>query len=263
MAHRYFASLVGAMVLAIAIKALRTRRKPARTDDRACGIGLPIALLLVVVLQGLFGKWTVTFLLKPAIVTLHLLGGMTLVALLSWLCARHWIPGEQGPYARALRPAAACALILLSMQIALGGWVSTNYAALACVDFPTCHGAWKPPADFYQAFHFLRDLGQTTEGYQLSNEALNAIQWSHRLGALITFVATAFVAARAIAIRQLSKMGWLVLILLCLQVALGITNVLAGLPLAVAIAHNGVAALLLTALVMLNFATRLSSASNR
>jgi len=261
MVHRYFASLVGLMILAIVIKALVKRRKDsANHESSAEAIGLPLVILFVVLLQGFFGKWTVTFLLKPGLVTLHLLGGMTLVAMLAWLAARH-LPLSRATAARGLGTLAAVGLVVLVLQIALGGWVSSNYAALACVDFPTCHGAWKPAVEFAHGFHFVRDLGMTAEGEPLSNEALNAIHWTHRLGALVCFVVLAYVAHRAIRVAQLRMIGSIVLGLLLLQVTLGIANVVASLPLAVAVAHNGVAALLLAALVMLNFATRPPSSS--
>jgi heme a synthase len=256
MFHRYLASLVGVMILAIAWRAWR-----ARPEDRAAGLrtraGLPLAIVLLVVLQGLFGKWTVTLLLKPVIVTLHLLGGMALLALLTWLTARELNVGAGPPsQVRLLRPWALLALVVLCAQIALGGWVSTNYAALACTDFPTCHGQVLPAMDFDHGFHFLRELGMTADGEPLSNEALNAIHWTHRLGALLAFLAIGYVASKALAVRDLRGYGFAILNLLVLQVALGITNVMGSLPLAVAVAHNGVAALLLATLVMLNFAVR-------
>ena len=265
MVHRYFASFAGVMILAIAIQALNNRRKRSTGPyDPAGKIGLPLALVLLVVLQGLFGKWTVTLLLKPVIVTLHLLGGMALVALLAWLSARHLrLTGGQPSALRGIRPLAAIALVALSLQIALGGWVSTNYAALACVDFPTCHGSWKPATDFAHGFHFLRELGMTAEGEPLSNDALNAIHWAHRVGALVTFLTVAYVAYCAMRLPALRKLGGMLLVLLFVQIALGIANVLGSLPLPVAVAHNGVAALLLAALVMLNFAIRSSSPSGR
>jgi len=265
MIHRYFASFVGVMILAIAIQALVNRRKRSGgPGDPGRAIGLPLALVLVVVLQGLFGKWTVTLLLKPVIVTLHLLGGMTLVALLAWLSARQLqLAGGAPSGLRRIRLLAAIGLIMLAVQIALGGWVSTNYAALACVDFPTCHGAWKPATDFAHGFHFFRELGMTAEGEPLSNEALNAIHWTHRVGALTTFLILAYVAYRARQVPALSRLGGMVIALLLLQVTLGIINVTGSLPLPVAVAHNGVAALLLAVLVMLNFATRSPSTFSR
>ncbi len=254
MAHRYFASLVGVMILAIAWQALRGRRRGGYSE-RKTAIGLPLALVLLVVLQGLFGKWTVTLLLKPVIVTLHLLGGMALVALLAWLSAR-MLELSAGPPSvlRGLRPWAFLALVVLSCQIALGGWVSTNYAALACIDFPTCHGAWMPSMDFNHGFHFLRELGMTADGEPLSNDALNAIHWAHRAGALVASIVIGIAGFKSLPIRDLHGYGVSLLALLLLQVTLGITNILASLPLPAAVAHNGVAALLLVTLVMLNFA---------
>jgi cytochrome c oxidase assembly protein subunit 15 len=254
MLHRYLASLVGVMILAIAWKTLRNRSRGERSGPRG-EIGLPLALVALVVLQGLFGKWTVTLLLKPVIVSLHLLGGMALLALLAWLSARHLQMHGAPPSAlRGIRPWAALALAVLCVQIALGGWVSTNYAALACVDFPTCHGEWVPAMDFDHGFHFLRELGMTADGDPLSNEALNAIHWAHRIGALAAFLAIGYAGHLALRVPSLHRTGIVLLALLLAQVALGITNVLAMLPLPVAVAHNGVAALLLATLVMLNFA---------
>jgi heme a synthase len=255
MLHRYFASFVGVMIVAIAWQTLRRRRRDPGADDPAAQVGLPLALVGLVVLQGLFGKWTVTLLLQPAIVTLHLLGGMALVALLAWLTARQLaISGGQASTLRPLRPWGVLGLVILAVQIALGGWVSTNHAALACVDFPTCHGEWVPAMDFGHGFHFFRELGMTADGEALSNQALNAIHWMHRVGALVTFAYLAVLAHSAMRLRVLRRFGIAVLALLLVQVTLGIANVLASLPLPMAVAHNGVAALLLAALVMLNFA---------
>ncbi len=265
MVHRYFASFVGTMILAIAIQAFRSRRnRRSDRDDPENQTGLPVALVAVVVLQGLLGKWTVTFLLKPVIVTLHLLGGMTLVALLAWLCARHWrLTGGQPSRLREMRSVALLGLVVLCLQIALGGWVSTNYAALACVDFPTCQGHWKPATDFAHGFHFFRELGVTEDGEPLSNDALNAIHWAHRIGALVTFLTLLFVAHRALRLPALRGMAFSLIAFLLVQVSLGIANVTASLPLPVAVAHNGVAALLLATLVMLNSATRSPSPFGR
>ena len=255
MVHRYFASFVGVMILAIAWQTLRRRRDHPGADDPSARIGLPLAMVGLVIVQGLLGKWTVTLLLKPAIVTLHLLGGMALVALLAWLTSRHLgISGGQPSTLRAIRPWAVLGVAILGVQIALGGWVSANYAALACVDFPTCHGEWAPAMDFGHGFHFFRELGVTAGGEALSNQALNAIHWAHRVGALVTFAYLAVLAHWAMRLRGLRRFGIAVLVLLLVQVTLGIANVFASLPLSVAVAHNGVAALLLAALVMLNFA---------
>jgi cytochrome c oxidase assembly protein subunit 15 len=262
MAHRYIASLVGAMILSIVVGVFLHRRR-TRPDpgDPARAAGLPLLLLAFVVLQGLFGKWTVTLLLKPVIVTLHLIGGMLILGMLSWLSCRFLgLPTSQRPaQARSLRPWAMLGLLLLLAQIALGGWVSTNYAALACTDFPTCHGRWVPGMDFSSAFQLQRELGLTVDGQALSNAALNAIHWSHRAGAMIVLAVLGVIAYLTAHVNGLRHYGVVLMLLLVIQVALGITNVLAMLPLPVAVAHNAGAALLLMLMVMLNFALRKGS----
>ena len=152
---------------------------------------------------------------------------------------------------------------MVAVQVALGGWVSTNYAALACVDFPTCHGAWMPTMDFSSGFQFMRELGMTAEGEALSNEALNAIHWAHRIGAVVVLLVTLLTCLQVSKVRNLRDIALTLLILLGIQIALGVTNVLASLPLVSAVAHNGVAALLLAAVTMLNFAVRSPSMYSR
>jgi cytochrome c oxidase assembly protein subunit 15 len=247
MFHRYLAGTLGLMILAIAVMAwMRKRAGGARSP------WLATLLVVVVAFQATLGMWTVTMLLKPAIVTLHLLGGMTTLALLTWLALREIDPPAP-PAARALRPWAAVALAVLVVQIALGGWVSTNYAALACVDFPSCHGQWLPDMDFANAFHVVRELGVTAAGAPLSQEALNAIQWSHRLGALVTLVVVGGLGIRALRAPGLRAVGMAIVGLVIAQAALGAANVLLRLPLVLAAAHNAGAALLLVALVVINF----------
>lgn len=249
MFHRYLAGSLGLLILAVALLAWRRRAGIGRSPWLATG------LVALVAFQAALGMWTVTLLLKPAIVTLHLLGGMTTLALAEWLALRELAPPAPPPEAsRRLRPWAGAALAVLAAQIALGGWVSANYAALACVDFPTCQGAWVPPMDFSSAFHVVRELGMTAAGAPLSQEALTAIQWSHRLGALLTTVVLGALAVLALRQPGLRAAGGILGALLVLQVALGIANVLLRLPLALAAAHNAVAALLLATLVVINFA---------
>ncbi len=260
MLHRYLASLVGAMIVAIVVQAFLSRRQSKPDPERA--IGLPLLLLAFVLMQGLFGKWTVTLLLKPAIVTLHLLGGMLILGMLTWLSARQLrLPGARRPAeARMLRPWAVLAMLLVVGQIALGGWVSTNYAALACIDFPTCHGRWLPEMDFNHGFQLRRELGMTALGEPLSNAALNAIHWTHRVGALVLAVYLGIMVYAAAAMTGLRRYAWAVGGALVLQIGLGISNVLAMLPLTLAVAHNAGAALLLMMVVVLNFALRQETA---
>ena len=254
MFHRYLAGTLAILILAIAAIAWSRRRENGRSP------WLAVALVILVGFQATLGMWTVTMLLRPAIVTLHLLGGMATLALVMWLALREIDPpAAPAAVARALRPWAALGLGVLVVQIALGGWVSANYAALACADFPTCNEQWLPKMDLGGAFHVVRELGVTAAGAPLSHEALIAIHWTHRLGALLTLL---FLGSLAIALLRSSALalhGVLLIVLVLAQVALGVSNVLANLPLAVAVAHNGGAALLLAALVMLNFVVFKSS----
>lgn len=253
MGHRYLAGTLGLLILGIAIAAWTNRRRVQL---------LPLAIVAVVVLQAALGMWTVTRLLKPVIVTLHLLGGMTTLALLVWLAARELSLdfAMAARDAQRLRPWAIAALVIVFMQIALGGWVSSNYAALACIDFPTCQGEWVPPMDFRHGFQLVRELGRTASGTHLAYAALTAIHWTHRVGALVTFIYVGTLAIALIRAAATRTFGMTLAVLAAAQISLGIANVLAGLPLAVAVAHNAVAALLLASVVLLNFA--FSSASS-
>ena len=196
-----------------------------------------------------------TLLLKPMIVTLHLLGGMTTLALLLTLLLGEARPAFPQFSAEWLHPLAALGLVLVICQIVLGGWVSSNYAALACQDFPLCQGQWRPSMDFAQAFTLHRELGHTGDGRLLSSEALTAIHWSHRLGpalAVLLGVGTLALALLGSAWPGGHFWGWALLGLLALQLGIGIANVLFALPLALAVAHNLGAAALLSATLALN-----------
>jgi cytochrome c oxidase assembly protein subunit 15 len=240
MGHRYLASTLGVLIVGLCLLAWRKRR--AR--------GLATALVLVVMLQGALGMWTVTLLLKPAIVTAHLIGGLATLSLLLWLALSEssFAPDER---TRALRPLAAVTLLVVAVQVALGGWVSANYAALACPDLPLCRGSLVPDMDFANAFHVVRELGQTAQGELLSNEALTAIHWTHRLFALVALTMVLVLAGRSRALlpRLSVALGLIVLA----QFALGVSNVFFGLPLPLAAAHNAGAALLIVTLVVINF----------
>jgi cytochrome c oxidase assembly protein subunit 15 len=238
MGHRYLAGALGVLILALAVWSWRIRQSRV----------LATILVALVMFQATLGAWTVTLLLKPAIVTAHLLGGMAILALLTWFLLEQLPPRPGVP---ALRGAAVSAVAVLATQIALGGWVSSNYAALACPDVPLCHGEVLPPMDFSNAFHVLRELGQTAQGELLSREALTAIHWTHRVFALVVVAVIGWVAYRAHAYSR--TLAIVIALLLAFQFSLGVANVVVSRPLALAAAHNALAALLVIALVVLNF----------
>ncbi|MGR8918614.1 MAG: COX15/CtaA family protein [Gammaproteobacteria bacterium] len=253
MIHRYLASGLGLGIVALALLTWRRRRSEAAP-------GVVYALVPLVIFQGMLGMWTVTLLLKPLVVSAHLLGGLTTLALLWWfLLSREGPPAEPGP-ASGLHRFAWLAVAVLACQIFLGGWTSTNYAALACTDFPTCHGQWWPEADFGEGFVLWRGLGVDYEHGVLDTPARTAIHLTHRLGALVAALtlATAGLLALRSGRRRLRAVGWCILAALTAQLVLGISNVLAGLPLAVAVAHNAVAAILLMTVLTLAHFTRSS-----
>jgi cytochrome c oxidase assembly protein subunit 15 len=248
MVHRYFAGTLGLVILLIAIWSwVRRRRDPGQP------VWLPTFLLALVTFQAALGMWTVTLLLKPVVVMGHLLGGFATFALLVLLALRT-NPRQPPPGSRRWRTAAGVALLVLTAQIALGGWTSSNYAALACLDFPTCQGSWVPEMDFDEAFVMWRGIGVDYEYGVLEHPARTAIHMTHRIGALVTFLFLGWLAVAMLRAGEGLVGPALVLGgLLLLQVALGIGNVLLHLPLGVATAHNGVAALLLVSLVYLNY----------
>jgi len=252
MVHRYVAGTLGLLVLWIAVLGWRRRR------DTDGGPALPVLLLGLIVFQALLGMWTVTQLLKPLVVSAHLLGGMATLSLLLWLWLRERDQASHAYLARVdhLRGGVALGLALVVAQIALGGWVSTNYAALACTDFPLCQGVWAPPMDFGHGFTLRRELGETASGDLLPMTALMAIHWAHRVMALIVTLYLGWLVLRLLRTPGYAGIGLAVGGLLVLQVSLGISNVLLSLPLGVAVAHNAGAALLLASLVMLNYRVR-------
>jgi heme a synthase len=248
MLHRYLAMVVGAMIAAILFAAWRNRR------DFGQGVVLPTVIAGAVIFQAALGAWTVTMLLKPAIVTSHLLGGVTILALLAWLLARQPGSGKLGSriiVPRSLRIFAIVASLVLFAQIVLGGWVSTNYAALACTDLPKCHGQWLPNMDFANAFHVIRPLGIGPDGEALTIEALRAIHWMHRVGAIFVVLVVGAFAWRLMKTETGRKAGKMLAILLAAQILLGLSNVWFSLPIAVAVGHNGVAALLLALMTVI------------
>ncbi len=227
-----------------------------RADGR---VALATGLLGLIIFQAMLGMWTVTLLLKPIFVMAHLLGGMTTLALLWWLYLR----GRRVRLAVAPEPEyrrlATIALVVLVFQIALGGWTSANYAALACPDFPSCQGQLWPTADFREGFVLWRGLGVDYEGGVLDMDARVAIHLAHRAGALLTFVVLGFVVIRMLRAPFLGALRAVAGVtggLLLLQLGLGIGIVLTQLPLWAATAHNGTAAVLLLSVVTLNHLAR-------
>lgn len=247
MLHRYLAGSLGVLVLALFFLGWKARRLIQVSP------WTPTLLLGLVIFQALLGMWTVTMLLKPAIVTAHLIGGMTTLAMLTWISHRHW-GGASSRFASGsgFRFAIRFGVLILFVQILLGGWTSTNYAALACTDFPTCHGYWLPEMDFKNAFHWIRELGESIDGTPLELPALTAIQWIHRLGALVVLLYFGLLALRLFQFEHMRKLGTLLLLLLIAQIGIGIANLLLHLPLVLAVAHNLGAALLVVTVVILN-----------
>jgi len=217
--------------------------------DRPGAWRVGIAALAVIIFQAMLGMWTVTLLVKPIVVTAHLLGGLATFALLAWAALRWWGVGARDERFAALRVPVTVGIVVLVCQITLGGWTSTNYAALACgTDFPKCLGQWWPATDFHEAFILWRGIGVNYEGGVLDMAARSAIQMAHRIGAGITFIYLAWLSHK-LARAGLRKVGIAVAVVLLAQVLLGIGNVHLGLPLPMATAHNGVAALLLFTLL--------------
>ncbi len=243
MIHRYLAMTVGALILVLAAFSWTARRVLPHSP------WWPTLTLVWVVVQGLFGKYTVTLKLYPAVVTLHLLGGLILLALL----VRQWAQFRAAPLPAdtLLRRGLLAGLAVVFVQVALGGWVSTNYAVLACSGFPTCNGQWWPQADFSAGFTLLRHLGQDGEGGLLAFPALVAIHLVHRIFALVVTAVLAWLAWRlwrAGARRD----GGVLLGLLALQIASGLSNVVLGWPLLAALGHTAGAAALVGWLVQLH-----------
>jgi cytochrome c oxidase assembly protein subunit 15 len=220
-------------------------------------VKLPLFLLAVVIAQAAFGMWTVTLKLWPQVVTGHLLGGFATLSLLFLLTLRlsGVLPALTVP--KRLQYWATAGLLLVIGQIALGGWVSSNYAAVACIDFPTCHGQWLPPADFANGFHLTQHIGPNYLGGQLDSDARTAIHLTHRIGALLVTVVLLGLAWQ-LKVVGMTRLAGLLLIALAAQITLGISNVLFHLPLPVAVAHNAGGAALLLTLVLVNYHARTS-----
>ncbi|ARU90562.1 heme A synthase [Pseudomonas sp. M30-35] len=250
MIHRYFAGTLGLVMLGLAVHALRQHGRAGQP------VKLPLLLLGLVIVQAAFGMWTVTLKLWPQVVTLHLLGGFATLSLLFLLTVR--LSGKAPTIPSIpprLRLLAGAALALVIGQIALGGWVSSNYAAVACVDLPKCHGEWWPAMDFANGFHLSQHIGPNYLGGQLDSDARTAIHMTHRVGALLVTCMLLLLAWQLRAAR-LKRLATGVLLALAVQVCLGISNVIFHLPLLVAVAHNAGGAVLLMCMVLVNYCVR-------
>ena len=245
MIHRYLAMSVGVLIVIAALAAWWRRRELPHSP------WWPTATLVWVILQGLFGKYTVTLKLYPAVVTLHLLGALVLLGLL--VLQREFFLDGQVPRVRVARAAVGGVLALLVLQMALGGWVSSNYAVLACQGFPTCNGQWWPPMDAGHGFTLLRELGRAGHGGFLPFEALVAIHMAHRLVAVLAVAGATLLVLRlrregSVPARRYARA---LLWLLMAQVASGLSNVVLDWPIVAALAHSAGAAALVGLLVSL------------
>ena len=249
MGHRYIAGALLVLVFSMLVMAYRGRER----EDTP--LALASVLMVIILCQAAFGAWTVTLKLWPQVVTAHLLGGFTTLSLIWLLFLR------QGGFSQivAALPAptllARVAFAVVVLQIMLGGWVSSNYAALACYDFPSCDGTYAPPMDLQQGFNIFQSVGPNYLGGIMTSEARTAIHWVHRIGAIIVLLVVGGLVVQVV--RQVAIVGYALLAALVAQITLGILNVVWVLPLLNATAHNTVGALLLLVLVTINFAPRL------
>jgi cytochrome c oxidase assembly protein subunit 15 len=244
MVHRYLAGTLVLLVLAINFLAWKSA---TRGNIRALAAGL----LVLIFFQAALGMWTVTLKLLPIVVMGHLMGGLATFCLLLWLAwsaaGREQFSG-QGVF-RRLRPMILVAFFALVVQLVLGGWTSANYSALACPDFPTCQGEMWPKANFREGFILWREVGVDYEGGVLDLRSRVAIQMAHRVGALAVFIVLGLLSIKLMTRPQARPEGMILGVLLLVQVSLGIQNVVLQLPLFNAVAHNGMGALLLAAML--------------
>ncbi len=244
MIHRYFAGLLGLFIAGLTITSIAQKKSVA---------GLMIVISLLVIFQAALGMWTVTWKLHPTVVMGHLLGGMLIFSLLWLAFLKSAALEKQRDVSYGLKSLLRLGVVLVFAQIALGGWTSANYAAMACIDFPTCQGSWWPVSHLKEAFELSHPIGADYEGGVFSHDVRVTIQFIHRLGALCVTAVLLLMTGIAMRIASLRSAALTVLVLLGVQIALGISNVLFLLPLPVAVLHNGVAALLLAATITLCF----------
>jgi cytochrome c oxidase assembly protein subunit 15 len=249
MGHRYIAGALLLLVASILVIAYRAREK----EDTP--LKLAAVLMVVILWQAAFGAWTVTLKLWPQVVTGHLIGGFTTLSLMWLLFLRQG--GLSGVVSALPRPnwLAKLAFVAVVLQIILGGWVSSNYAALACYDFPSCDGTYTPDMDLQQGFNIFQSVGPNYLGGLMTNEARMAIHWVHRIGAIVVLLVVGGLVFQTV--KRVAVVGYALLAALVTQITLGILNVVWVLPLLNATAHNTVGALLLLVLVTINFAPRL------
>ena len=245
MVHRYLAGGLMVLVLLIWWKCWRGPR--FNHQFRV----LTTILLILIIFQALLGMWTVTLKLKPIIVMAHLLGGMTSFSLILWLMFsnRRQYADKPSMRVRRMRGPIITGIMVLAMQIALGGWTSANYAALACPDVPMCTGQWWPETNFREGFVLWREVGVDYEGGVLDQPSRVAIHLTHRIGAVVTLFVLLTLAYRATRIPRLRTGGQVLMSLVLAQFTIGILNVVLYLPLPNAVAHNAGAALLLATLL--------------
>ncbi len=244
MVHRYLAGALMMLVLALNILSWKSA-------NRQAGLRLLSAFLLVLILfQAALGMWTVTLKLWPIVVLSHLMGGLATFGMLLWLVYRSGFSAPSQALVR-IRPLIVTGLFVLVIQLALGGWTSANYSALACPDFPTCQGEMWPDSDFREGFIVWREIGVDYEGGVLDLPARVAIHITHRTGALLVFIILGWLAFKLLRNTETQAGGYLLATLLVAQVTLGILNILLYLPLPNAVAHNGVGALLLAMMIRL------------
>lgn len=249
MGHRYIAGALLLLVASILVMAYRGR------EEEDTPLKLAAVLMFVILWQAAFGAWTVTLKLWPQVVTGHLIGGFTTLSLMWLLFLRQ---GGLSKVVSALpRPnmLAKIAFLAVVVQIILGGWVSSNYAALACYDFPSCDGTYTPDIDLQEGFNVFQSVGPNYLGGLMTNEARMAIHWVHRIGAIIVLLVVGALVVQTV--KQVAVVGYALLFALLTQITLGVLNVVWVLPLLNATAHNTVGALLLLVLVTINFAPRL------
>ena len=247
MVHRYVAGLLGLLILSIAYLAYKNKK------SLKVNILVPFTLLGIVFFQAMLGMLTVTLLLKPIIVSAHLIGGMTTLAILTYMSYKHFNDNSKVALKKDIVfYVTRFSLALIFMQIFLGGWTSTNYAGLACTDFPTCHGEWIPNMDFKNGFNIFRNLGQTFEGAPISLDALQAIQWIHRIGAITVIIYFSYLSFTLMKYKQLRFESMLLLALLAAQFIIGIANLMLHLPMVLAVSHNLIAALLVIIMTVIN-----------